>query len=151
MARMHARRKGKSRSHRPYITENPDWVPLTAQEIEEKVIELRKKNLSSALIGLRLRDQFGVPSVKLATGKSITQILKEHNMAPEIPEDLRALMRKAIRAYNHLQENPKDLHNKRNLQLIESKIRRLVKYYQRINRLDPEWKYSIQNAKILVE
>lgn len=151
MARMHARRKGQSRSHRPNVTENPPWVPLNAEEVEQKVVELRQKNTSIALVGLRLRDQFGVPSVKLATGKSITHILKDHNMTPELPEDLKDLMKKAINAYNHIQENPKDVHNKRNLQLIEAKIRRLVSYYQRTKKIDPSWKYSIQNAKILVE
>ena len=151
MARMHARRKGQSRSHRPYITENPEWVPLKAEEIEQKIVKLRQKNLSTAIIGLRLRDQFGIPSVRLATGKSVTQILKEKDLTPELPEDLRDLMKKAIRTYNHLQDNPKDLHNKRNLQLIEAKIRRLVKYYLGVNVLEAGWKYTIQNAKILVE
>jgi len=148
---MHARRKGQSRSHRPYIAENPPWVPLTAEEIEQKIVELRQKNMTTAIIGLKLRDQFGIPSVKLATGKSITQILDDNEMTPELPEDLKDLMRKAISTYNHLQDNPKDVHNKRNLQLIEAKIRRLVKYYQATKRIDPSWKYTIQNAKILVE
>ena len=151
MARMHARRKGQSRSHRPNITENPSWVPLTTEEIEKKIMELREKNLSSAIIGIRLRDQFGIPSVKLATGKSVTSILSDNGKGPEIPEDLRSLMRKAISTYNHLQDNPKDLHNKRNLQLIEAKIRRLIKYYQGTEKVEKGWKYNIQNAKLLVE
>ncbi len=33
MARMHTRRKGKSGSHRPMLSENPSWVPLTATNI----------------------------------------------------------------------------------------------------------------------
>ncbi len=151
MARMHARRQGQSRSHRPYVTENPSWVPLKPEEIEEKIGELRQKNLTTAIIGLKLRDQFGVPSAKLATGKSVTAILVEKELGPEIPEDIKNLMKKAITTYNHLQDNPKDIHNKRNLHLIEAKIRRLLKYYQRTGKIDPKWKYNIQNAKILVE
>ena len=151
MARMHARRKGQSRSHRPLLTENPTWVPLTEEDIVEKIVDFRKKNLTTAKIGIKMRDQFGIPSVKLATGKSITDILKEKGMAPEIPEDLKNLMKTAISTYNHLQDNPKDLHNKRSLQLNEAKIRRLVKYYQAQGKLDPKWKYNIQNAKIMAE
>ena len=35
MARMHARRRGKSGSTRPLVTENPEWVPIGEKEIEE--------------------------------------------------------------------------------------------------------------------
>lgn len=151
MARMHTRRRGKSGSAKPFVTENPPWVPLTKEEIEEKVVELAGNELSTSVIGIRLRDEYAVPSVKLATGKSIVQILRENELEPDRPEDLENLMRKAISLASHLQRNPKDLHNKRALQLIEAKIRRLVRYYAKAGRLPSDFKYTLDTARLLVE
>ncbi|HIQ50834.1 MAG TPA: 30S ribosomal protein S15, partial [Nautiliaceae bacterium] len=50
-----------------------------------------------------------------------------------------------------LENHPKDLHSKRGLQLIESKIKRLVKYYKRKKVLPENWKYTPEIAKLLVE
>jgi len=148
MARMHAKKKGKSSSTRPYLTENPKWVKPKPKEIEDLVVRFSKEGLSSALVGLRLRDQHGVPSVRLATGKSISQILMENELTPSLPEDLANLMRKAVHLNAHLKTNPKDLHNKRGLHLIEAKIRRITKYYIRTGVMPKDWKYSIETAEL---
>ncbi len=150
MGRIHARRKGQSGSNKPFRVEMPDWVPMSSEEVLSKVVELAKEGHSQAMIGTILRDQYGVPDVKLVTGKSIGDILKEKDLAPQIPEDLMALMRKAVRINNHLQTHPKDLGNKRGLQLVESKIRRLMKYYKKVGKLPGDWKYSIKDAELLV-
>lgn len=151
MARMHARRRGKSGSVRPLINENPAWVPLSKEEIEELVIKLGKDGTPAARIGLILRDQHAVPDVKLATGSTVGDILKANELQPAIPDDLIALMRTAISLQNHLNENKKDVANKRNMQLVESKIRRVVKYYKREGRIPADWQYSIANAELLIE
>ena len=151
MARMHTRRRGKSGSSKPFVTENPSWVPLTSEEIEEKVVELAGQEISTSVIGIRLRDEYAIPSVKLATGKNITEILTENEMSPERPEDLDNLMRKAINLAAHMQRNPKDLHNLRSMHLIEAKIRRLVGYYKQRGRLPTDFKYNIETARLLVE
>ncbi len=150
MGRIHARRKGKSSSKRPFRTDKPEWVDLSAEEIEELVVKLAKEGNTQARIGLILRDQYGVPSVKVITGKSIGKILEEHDLAAQIPEDLMALMRKAVRIKAHLNTNPRDLGNKRGLQLVDSKIRRLVKYYKKTGNLPSNWKYSLKEAELLV-
>ena len=126
MARMHARRKGKSCSKRPLITENPAWVTLSATEIEDIIVKMAKDGNNSAKIGLVLRDQYGVPDVKLATGKTITAIMKEKGVAPALPEDLANLMRRAIDLNVHLKENRGDISNRRGLMLIEAKIRKYL-------------------------
>ena len=130
---------------------NPDWVPLDAGETTKVVARLAKEGLSSSQIGLRLRDQYGVPNVKLATGKSIMTIMKESGVKFDFPEDLRSLMKRAVRLSAHLASRPKDLSNRRRLQLVESKIRRLVKYYHRTGALPKDWNYSLETAKLLVE
>lgn len=150
MARMHARRRGKSSSVRPYRKQAPTWSTTDIAAITKIILELRKDGSSSAMIGLVLRDRYGVPDVKLATGKRIGDILKENKVATSIPEDLRDLMTKALGLRKHLSENKKDLHNKRQLQLVESKVRRLVKYYTGSKKLPAGWVYKPENAEILL-
>ena len=152
MARMHARRKGKSSSTHPVNRKkHPEWSSLNPREVESHVIELAKTGKSTSEIGLILRDQFAVPDVKLATGKKISKILEVNNIKPEIPEDLRNLIRIALQLKKHLKVYKKDLKNKRNLHLTESKIRRLTKYYHDQNRLPKGWKYSVEQAKLMFE
>jgi len=152
MARMHARRKGKSGStHSVERKKHPDWSALNPREVESRVIELGKEGKSTSEIGLILRDQYAVPDVKLATGKKISKILESNNIKPEIPEDIRNLIDTALNLRKHLEGNNKDLHNKRNLHLTESKIRRLTKYYQSEGRLPADWKYSPKQAKLMFE
>lgn len=151
MARMHARRRGRSGSKKVPRDNHPNWSALNAREVEAKVIELAKEGYPPSQIGMILRDQFAVPSVKAATGMSILEILERNNLAPEIPEDLMSLIKTALSIKKHLDEHKHDYHNKRNLQLTESKIRRLVKYYKRIGRLPQDWKYNLESAKLLVK
>lgn len=151
MARMHARRKGKSCSKRPLITENPTWVTISATEIEDIIVKMAKDGNGSAKIGLVLRDQYGVPDVKLATGKTVTQIMKEKGVAPALPEDIANLMRRAIDLNVHLKENRGDVSNKRGLMLIEARIRRLERYYKKNGVLPTDWKYSLNTAELMLK
>ncbi|MDO9537219.1 MAG: 30S ribosomal protein S15 [Thermoplasmata archaeon] len=148
MARMHARKKGKSSSKRPFRTESPAWVPLNNTEIENMVAKLAADGNSSALIGLILRDQHGVPDIKLATGKSVTDIMREKDVLQKLPEDLAALLKKVIGLDAYLKQNTRDLHNKRNLHLLEAKIRRLERYYKTKGVLPESWKYSLAHAEL---
>ena len=116
---------------------------------EVTFVSLAKKGYPPSTIGVILRDQYGIPLVKMITGKKIVQILREHGLAPEIPEDLYNLIKRAARIRRHLEEHPKDYHSKRGLQLVESKIHRLVKYYKRKGVLPPDWKYEPKKISIL--
>ncbi len=147
---MHARKRGIASSVRPFRAAVPEWSNADAKEIEAKIIELRKSGLTCAQIGLVLRDKHGVPNVKLATGKRVNAIIRENDLDMDIPEDLRNLMHKALGMRKHLSENKKDLHNKRQLQLTEAKVRRLVKYYVGSGKLPANWTYSPETAEILL-
>lgn len=151
MARMHARRKGRSCSTRPMISENPSWVALNATEVEDLIVKMAKDGFTSAMIGLMLRDQYGVPDVRLLTGKCITEIMKDKGVAAALPEDLSSLMRRAIALNVHLRDNKGDHSNRRGLQLIESKIRRLEHYYKDNGILPREWKYSLKTAELMLK
>ncbi|NLB01300.1 MAG: 30S ribosomal protein S15 [Methanomicrobiales archaeon] len=150
MARMYARRRGTSGSVRPYRKEAPEWSNTDTAEIEKIIVDLRKDGMSTSQIGLALRDRYAVPDVKLATGKRITEILREKGLESEIPEDLRNLMQKALGIRKHLAENKKDVHNMRQLQITESKVRRLVKYYVKSGRMPKGWTYKPETAEILL-
>ncbi|MHA1955199.1 MAG: 30S ribosomal protein S15, partial [Candidatus Heimdallarchaeaceae archaeon] len=115
-----------------------------------KVEELRRQGQSTAMIGVILRDQYGVPNVKEALGTKMTTIVDDLNLSPKYPEDLVNLVKRATNLRRHLEDNRKDLHSKRGLQLIESKIRRLVKYYKKKGIFTPEWKYDPQEAGLLL-
>lgn len=150
MAKMHSRKGGSSRSRPPMVTKAPEWSDISKEELEKTIIKLHDTGMSPSLIGLTLRDQYGVPNTKLVLGISISSFLKDNNALADIPEDLTNLMRKAIHVRKHIKANKKDVHNKRALQLTENKIRRIVKYYHDSGRLAPEWTYSPETAEILI-
>jgi len=133
------------------ISENPEWVPLTATEIEDLIVQFTENGLTSAKTGLILRDQYGVPNVRLATGKTVTEIMKEKGVMPDLPEDLSNLMRRAISLNVHVKNHRGDVANLRGLNLIEARIRRLERYYKRMGVLPETWKYSLANAEIMLK
>ena len=151
---MHTRRRGSSGSDRPAADDPPEWSDVDPAAVEDRIVELAAQGYDPSQIGMKLRDEgvtgTPVPDVSLATGKSVTEILDEHDATPEIPEDLRNLMKRAIRLREHVQENPQDYQNKRSLQNTESKVRRLVDYY-RGDAVDPQFTYSYDVAKELLE
>ncbi|MFC6872960.1 30S ribosomal protein S15 [Halobellus marinus] len=154
MARMHTRRRGSSGSDKPVADDPPEWSDVDADEIEERVVELAEQGHEPSQIGLKLRDEgvkgVPVPDVKAATGKKVTTILEEHDAAPELPEDLKNLMERAVRLRRHVNENQQDMQNKRALQNTESKIRRLVNYY-RGDELDEDFTYTHDLAVKLLD
>ena len=103
------------------------------------------------MIGTILRDKYGVPNVKLVMGERISQTLERLDQISEIPEDLMSLMRRALRLIDHLSSNKKDIHNRRQLELCESKIRRLSRYYKEENKLDNDWNYKRDQLRLMVE
>ena len=153
MARMYARRKGKSGSKKPHNESPPEWSNTNASEVTDLIVELGKEGHSSAAIGTILRDQHAVPDVRsVLNGKRISAVLSENGIGGSYPEDLMNLMRKAVRIIDHLGSgNHKDVHNKRSLEITEAKIRRLAKYYIREGTLDSEWKYKRDQLRLMVE
>jgi small subunit ribosomal protein S15 len=146
------RDKGQSHSTRPARAGPPRWLKLdmSPSDIELLVVELAKKGYPPSMIGIILRDQFGIPLVKQVIGKKIEQILEKHGIRIVVPEDVYNLMKRAVNLRRHLDEHPKDMHSKRGLIEIESKIHRLVKYYKRVGKLPVDWKYDPETAKLIV-
>jgi small subunit ribosomal protein S15 len=151
MARMHSRKKGKSKSKKPNIKVPPEWVQYSQKEIEGLIVKLHKDGNTTAKIGLILRDQHGIPDVKLICKKTITAILKSKGTKFDIPEDMLNLMRKAVKMKRHLEDNTRDTHNRIKLIHVESKIRRLAKYYVKNKYLPSNWRYTSEKAALLIK
>lgn len=150
MARMHSRKKGKSSSKKPTVKVTPEWVELSPQDVEALVVKMHKEGVQAALIGQRLRDQYGVPSIEAMTGKSIKQILEKQGLTPAYPDDLLNLIKKAMNLRKHLKVHKGDVANATKLIHLESKIKRLAKYYREAGVLPKNWKYDPEQAALLV-
>lgn len=151
MARMHSGKKGKSGSTKPIVKQIPSWVTYSAKEIELLVVKYAKEGKTPSQIGLFLRDEYGIPDIKLITKKSVTEILDEKGHAKILPEDVTALLKKIIKIQEHLEANHKDQPARRGLTLTESKVLRLVKYYKRTGRISNEWNYHPKQIRMLIE
>lgn len=151
MARMHSRKQGTSGSKKPLTEKQAVWVTKKPKELELVIAKLAKEGNTASKIGIILRDSYGIPDVKAVVGKSITSVLREKKLEKELPEDLLALIKKTIAIRTHLQENKKDTVAKRGMQITESKIRRLIKYYKKTERLAEDWKFNPEQAKMFIE
>ena len=149
---MYKSRKGKSGSTRPHVTDAPEWSNTDKEAVQSLVLDLAKSGMSTAEIGTVLRDKHAVPNARLVLGKRIGQFLAENDMMGAYPEDMMNLMRQAVAIINHLGSgNHKDIHNKRALEITESKIRRLASYYIGENRLPSDWRYKRDELRLMVE
>ena len=151
MARIYSGKKGRSSSHRPPFKTVPKWVKHKKDDVEKMVVDLAKQKHSSAMIGTILRDQYGIPDSTVITSKPISRIMKENNLLSEIPEDLMFLLIKAVSLRSHTTSFKGDKHSKRGLDNLESKIRRLSKYYVRSGKLPKTWKYNAEQAKLIIQ
>ncbi|HEY1198332.1 MAG TPA: 30S ribosomal protein S15 [Thermoplasmata archaeon] len=151
MSRIHSGHKGRAGSHRPYPLTKPEWVTVSQEELVAQAVQLSKTGLSSAQVGLHLRDTDGIPSARAVTGKRLGVLLRESGISPEIPDDLQALLKRVVHLQRHLETHPKDLSNRRSLTLMESRIRRLARYYRQQKRIPETWRYTATTAALQVE
>ncbi|RMY13938.1 hypothetical protein D0868_01732 [Hortaea werneckii] len=152
MGRLHSKGKGISDSAIPYSRTPPAWLKTTPDQVVDQICKLARKGATPSQIGVVLRDSHGVAQVKIVTG-----------LAPEIPEDLYMLIKKAsslklcprnlqdaVAVRKHLERNRKDKDSKFRMILIESRIHRLSRYYKKVGALPPTWKYESATASTLV-
>src|SRR5579875_1536830 len=136
MARIHSHRHGKSHSSRPPSIISTQWVNQSPEAIESTIVRLAKEGYTPSVIGIKL------------INKSVTQVLKEAKVQPQVPEDLQNLLNKARRLQAHLKVHKADRKNVHSLELLEAKIHRLSKYYKRTGVLPENWKYSSVVAQL---
>ncbi|MEK6958655.1 MAG: 30S ribosomal protein S15 [archaeon] len=132
-------------------TKKTDKAAISSAEIEEIVVSLANAGHSPSAIGVILRDEHGVKEIVEASGKSVQMILKEHKLIGEMPEDLLNLIRRSVVLFRHMEKNKKDYSAKRGYELTVSKIRRLTKYYAEKKRIPTGWRYTPEQAALLVK
>ena len=98
-----------------------------------------------------MRDSYGIPDVKLLTGKTVAKILKEKNQLAGLAEDMQALIKRSIAIRKHMEGNKKDMTALRGLQITESKIRKLAKHYKKTKVLPANWNYDPSKARTYLE
>jgi len=150
MGRMHTPGKGIARSSLPYRRTPPTWCKIEPEKVKEEIFKYAKKGMTPSSIGVVLRDSLGIAQVNSITGSKILRILKTAGLAPELPEDLYHLIKKAVNIRRHLEKNRKDIDSKFRLILVESRIHRLARYYKTKKSLPPSWKYESSTASALV-
>ena len=148
MGRMHTHNHGKSHSIRPIELKKPDWIKMESKEIEELIVKYAKEGMTSSQIGIKLRDQHAIPLVKPILNKTISDVLKENDLVPEIPEDLNNIVLRAVNLQKHLKENKGDSRNVRSLELIEAKVHRLSTHYKNKGIIPKKWKYKSVVAQL---
>ena len=151
MARMHSNGKGSSGSQKPNSQAPPAWSNNDKKQVEELILQLSGEGNSTAAIGTILRDRYAVPDVRLVTGERISQTLIRNNVTITYPEDMMNLMRRALGLIDHLNSNKKDLHNRRQLELCESRIRRLSRYYKKNGIIADSFAYKRDQLRLMVD
>jgi len=112
MGRIQSKGKGKgiSSTVTPFKRRCARWVAHTPRSITDLIVTMAKKGMSPSQIGVAIRDREAVPSIKLLTGQKIVRLLKKNGMnillnlgcAPEIPEDIYCLIKKAVNIRRHM-------------------------------------------------
>ncbi|KAH0571400.1 Ribosomal protein S13 [Spironucleus salmonicida] len=150
MARQYSKGKGIARSLIPSVRRAPAFQKATPEFVAQTICSLAKKGHMPSKIGMVLRDQFAIGRTEHITHAAITRILRANGLAPELPEDLYCLIRKAVAIRKHLERNPRDVSTKYHLILIESRIHRISRYYRSTRSLPPTFRYKPANAAALL-
>jgi small subunit ribosomal protein S15 len=151
MARVYSRKRGQSGSSKPTVKKDQSWLGHKGKEVELLVVKLAKDGNRPSQIGIMLRDTYGVPDVKATTEKTITGILTEKNLQGKFPEDMLSLMKRRVQIRKHMDTNKKDMTALRGVQITDSKIRRLVKYYKKTGKVSKDWNYNPDEIKMIME
>lgn len=101
-------RPGQSDSALPYKRTAPRWLKTSPEQVKEQIFRMARKGKKPSEIGSILRDAHGVAQVMAITGSKVLRILKMGGLAPQIPEDLWCLVKKAVTVRKHLERNRQD-------------------------------------------
>jgi len=126
------------------------WVRYKPAEVEKLVVKEAKHGHKPSVIGMIMRDTYGIPDVEKTAGKKITKILDENKVSLELPEDIYFMIKKALNLREHLEKNRKDVPSIRSRDQTEARIRNLTKYYIKEKKLPKKWVYDPEKIKILI-
>lgn len=108
--------------------EKPVWLKYTEEEVKAIILKLANKGLTSEKIGLTLRDQYGIPKVRLYNIK-IKKILDEHNKYQD--SNILNLTKKQEKLTEHNKKNKQDKKSLRSMTITKAKLKKRQEYLTR--------------------
>jgi len=112
-----------SKTKKPNKIEKPVWLKYTEEEVKAIVLKLADKGLTSEKIGLVLRDQYGIPKVRVYNLK-ISKILKEKFQEPTNLN----LQNKLQKIISHYKKNKQDKKAELSLIITKAKLKKREDY-----------------------
>ena len=105
--------------------EKPIWLKMTSDEVIAIILKLANKGMSAEKIGLTLRDQYGIPDVKIF-GLKIKKVLVEKGKYTE--PTTQNLENKLVSIINHYKKNKQDKKAERSLIITKAKLKKRLDY-----------------------
>lgn len=106
--------------------EKPVWLKYTKEEVEAIILKIASKGATAEKIGLILRDQYGIPDVKIYRLK-IKEVLKDKFEEPTVIN----LKKKLDRVISHYKRNKKDKNAERSLVITKAKLKKREDYLKK--------------------
>jgi len=104
----------------------PIWLKYTKDEVKAIIIKLFNKGLTAEKIGLVLRDQYGIPTVRLY-GIKMKEVLGENFKEPTLI-NLETKLQKII---DHFKKNKQDKKTGRSLMITKAKLKKVKDYHKK--------------------
>lgn len=101
----------------------PTWLKYTEDEVKDIVLKFSNKGLTAEKIGLIMKNQYGIPSVRLY-GLKIKKVLKDKFQEPTIIN----LEKKVKKLEDHVKKNKHDKKADRSLTINIAKFRKRKDY-----------------------
>jgi len=108
--------------------EKPVWLKYTEEEVKAIIQKLAGQGLTSEKIGLILRDQYGIPKVKIYKIK-IKDVLEEKGQFEEPTNQ--NLQKKLDKIIEHYKKNKQDKNAERSLIITKAKLKKREEYSAR--------------------
>jgi len=106
--------------------EKPSWLKLTEKEVIDLILKIAEKEPSAEKIGLILRDQYGVPDVKIY-GLKISKVLGNKFIEPTSIN----LAKKLENVISHYKKNKQDKKAERSLIITKAKLKKIIDYQKK--------------------
>ena len=104
----------------------PAWLKYTKAEVEKIILKLADQDMTAEKIGLVLRDQYGIPDVKLFNLK-VKQVMKDKFEEPT-NKNLDNKLQKIIQ---HYKKNKQDKRAERSLIITKAKLKKREDYQKK--------------------
>jgi len=108
--------------------EKPVWLKYTSEEVKAIILKLANKGLTAEKIGLILRDQYGIPDVKIY-GLKVKRVIEEKTPFQE--PTITNLRLKLDKVINHYKKNKQDKKAERSLIITKAKLKKREDYQEK--------------------